>query len=43
MELIAAIETAAVARVRNRPGSDQNGDLKAYMPAKATEIRPIAT
>jgi len=30
---MAAIETAAVERLRKRPGSDQKGDLKEYRPA----------
>src|SRR5215475_6083949 len=43
IELIAAMETAAVERVRNKPGNAQKGDLKAYSPASATEINATET
>ena len=41
-ELITAMEIAAVERVRNRDGTAQNGDLKAYSPMIATLKRPMA-
>ncbi|MOA37855.1 hypothetical protein D3C78_1594830 [compost metagenome] len=41
MELMTAIDTAAVARSRNNVGSAQNGDLKLYRPVSATQIIAI--
>src|SRR5882724_4949826 len=52
IELIAAIDTAALERLRKSPGSDQKGDLNAYRPASAAQmsssegtglrVRPVA-
>lgn len=42
MELMTAMDTAAVERLRNSVGSAQNGDLKAYRPASATLINAMA-
>jgi hypothetical protein len=41
-ELITAIDTAAVERVRNSVGNAQNGDLNAYRPARLRQIIAIA-